>query len=585
MKRNKQIDVRRALALAGAFNFLLSCARGCLLPFLTLYFRQLGLTPTETGVVMGTKYLICLVWSPVGSLLSKHYNKRRAVINGCLAGSAAVALLLPFIPPIDVSAMSRACNASELKVGPTETSGVGQVTQSVIVKDGVSHSGVTFPAETQNYEPKVKPHVTLKENSSVVVVANGNIETNVSISVPVNNTVPARNKRSKDLPKEKTSQGGGFLDSLKGMDIQRQLFFLVLIAVSVWEVASAPLDWTADDGLYEYLDVADAADRHGSSGLWNLLGSACGVGGAGLLVSRLSCLVATETPRSVVHFFCYAGLVALTLPLVHFLPFYLNRKRGRGDGLLKAARLVRASPRAVLCAVTALLAGAASSAVDDFLPWQMQDHRSTELHMGACLASALLCRAAFPLVAGRLSKVLAPARVLAAGAASLGVQCFYYSFLWGPWAALPAQALSCFSGGALWWAVRAQCDDVATPGAERSVWRVFAALSSDLGRALGSFAAGLVVQRLGLAWLFRLAALGLMAWCACLPLLQLKAPRQRGVNYSRLLTTEASDASDSGSEQERDWLDDAMDDDKSNNNYYGGGRRAAERGIGARLGI
>ncbi|XP_035848358.1 uncharacterized protein LOC118493235 [Sander lucioperca] len=76
MKRNKQIDVKRALALAGTFNFLCCCARACLLPFLTLYFRQLGLTPTMTGIVMGTKHLILLVWSPAASQLSKHYDKR-----------------------------------------------------------------------------------------------------------------------------------------------------------------------------------------------------------------------------------------------------------------------------------------------------------------------------------------------------------------------------------------------------------------------------------------------------------------------------------------------------------------------------
>lgn len=571
MKRNKQINVERALALAAAFSFLLSCARGCLLPFLTLYFRRLGLTPTETGIVMGTKFLMCLVWSPVGSLLSKHYNKRRLVISGCLVGSAAVALLLPFIPPVNVSALNSSCNTSELKVSPTHAVGGSGVTQPASGKHSVSHFGVTFPAKKHKVEEK--SDTMTQTNASVV---DSTEEANTSISAHISNPVPARNKRSrtKDLPKEKPSQGqnegSGFLDSLKGMDVQHQLFFLILIAVSVWEVASAPLDWTADDGLYEYLDFADAADRHSSTGVWGFLGTACGVAGAGLLVSQLRCLVAAETPRSVVHFFCYAALVALTLPVAYFLPLYLNKKRGRADGLLKAVQLVRGSPRALLCAVTTLLVGAGTSAVDNFLLWQMQDCRSTELHMGLSLALGLLAQLAFPLIAGRLSKVLSPARVLTVGAAGLGVQCFYYSFLWGPWAALPAQVLSCFSGGALWWAVQVQCDDVATPGAERSVKRVYTALTLDLGRGLGSFTGGFVVQRLGLAWLFRLVALALMAWCVCLPLLQFKAPRQRRINYSRLLAADASEASDSESEQERDWLDKAMEDDKSNNNY---GRR------------
>lgn len=604
MKRNKQIDIKHALALAGTFNFLCFCARACLLPFLTLYFRQLGLTPAMTGVVMGTKHLISLVWSPVASLLSKHYNKRRAVIICSLVCSAAVALVLLLIPPTDVRAQTGTCNVSDLSGGPTQSLGDNLLMSSVgpaasstrtrpkISTSLVSRSGVTFPAKTSpdtNSAPAVTSKASLnqynddkshpqpsRENVSEEVNSSSSVTHHTTSSV----AAPVRNKRSRfksgsegqqgEKATEEEKKNFEFLGSLKVMDTQHQLFFLVLIAVSVWESVSAPLEWTADDGLYEYLDFADASDRYSSTGLWRLLGAACGVGGAGLLVSRLSCLIAGETPRSAVHFYCYAGVAALALPVAAYLPLYLNKKRDRANGLLKAVQLVRGSPRALLCAATTLLAGVAGSAVDNFLLWQMQDHGSSELHMGLSLALALLSHAAFPLLAGRVSKLLSPGRVLAVGAASLGLQCFYYSFLWGPWAALPAQVLSCFSSGALWWAVKVQCEDVATPGAERSVRRIYTALSLHLGSGLGSFAGGFVVQRFGLTWLFRGVAVGLMAWCVCLPLLQWKAPRQRRINYSRLLAADVSEASDSESEQERDWLDKAMEDDRSNNNY---GRR------------
>ncbi|XP_044038347.1 major facilitator superfamily domain-containing protein 6-like [Siniperca chuatsi] len=604
MKRYKQIDVKRALALAGTFNFLCSCARACLLPFLTLYFRQLGLTPAMTGIVMGTKHLITLVWSPVASLLSKHYNKRRVVINGSLVCSAAVALVLLIIPPADVRTQAATCNMSNVSSSPTQSLGgmssVGPTTSSTRTRAKinttlVSLSGVTFPAKTPpdaNSAPVVTSKASLDEKShpqlsqeNVSVVVNNSLaepKTNGSITRQTTSSVaaPVRKKRSNfksgsgeplgEKTEEEKESHFGFLDSLKVMDTQHQLFFLILITVSVWESVSAPLEWAADDGLYEYLDFADASDRYGSTKVWGLLGAACGVGGAGLLVSQLSCLIAGQIPRSAVHFYCYAGVAALPLPAATYLPLYLNKKRDRANRLLKAAQLVRGSPRALLCAATTLLVGVAGSAVDNFLLWQMQDHGSSELHMGLSLALALLSQAAFPLLAGRVSKLLSPGRVLTVGAASLGLQCFYYSFLWGSWAALPAQVLSCFSSGALWWAVKVQCEAVATPGAERSVRRIYSALSLHLGSGLGSFAGGFVVQRFGLTWLFRGVAVGVMVWCVCLPLLQWKAPRQRRINYSRLLAADASEASDSESEQERDWLDKALEDDRSNNNY---GRR------------
>ncbi|XP_034395277.1 major facilitator superfamily domain-containing protein 6-like [Cyclopterus lumpus] len=601
MQRNKQINISRALALAGAFNFLFSCARACLIPFLTLYFRQLGLTPAMTGVLMGTKHLISLAWSPVACLLSKHYNKRRAVINISLVCSAAAALVLLLVPLVDVRPQAGSCNRSVLSGGPTQILG-GDLPSSVAPSASsartqtktntapASQSGVTSTAKTLSFTESTlnrhnQSHLQLPPFNATVVVENSAGEWTVGGYVMHHPTpssaAPVRSKRSEEqLGEEKAEEEERrfeFLGSLKLMDPQHQLFFLILIIVSVWEFVSAPLEWTADDGLYEYLDSADASDRYGSTGVWGLLGAACGVGGAGLLVSRLSCLIAGRIPRSAVHFFCYAALAAASLPMAAHLSLHLNKKRDRASGLLKAVRLVRGSPRALLCAVTALLVGVAGSTVDNFLLWQMQDHGSGELHMGLSLAVALLSQAAFPLLAYRVSKLLSPGRVLVIAAASLGLQCFYYSFLWGPWAAVPAQVLSCFSGGALWWAVGHQCEDVATPGAERSVRRVYDALCLQLGSGLGSFAGGFMAQRFGLAWLFRGVAVAVMAWCACLPLLQWKAPRQRRINYSRLLAADASEASDSESEQERDWLEKAMEDDRNsnnnnNNNYYYGRR-------------
>ncbi|XP_068193373.1 major facilitator superfamily domain-containing protein 6-like [Antennarius striatus] len=565
MARNKQIDIKHALALAGTFHFLRRCSTACLLPFFTLYLRQLGLTPAMTGIVMGTKHLITLVWSPLASLLAKHYNKRRAAIICSLVCSTAVVLVLLLIPPTDVDAQTATCNASDLSSASTPN-------QANSLRPDVTNPSLQINAGAAA-APRTTPLNKLKGDETSVRPSQAYASVDDRGRITDSAAAPVRSKRSES---GEPQAGRGFLGSLNALDTQHQVFFLVLFTVILWEVAAAPLEWTADDGLYDYLDYADASDRYRSAGLSDLLGAAFGVGGVGVLVSQLSCLIAGQTPRGAVHFYCYAAVVAVAFPAAIYLPLHLNKKRDRTGGLLKALQLVRGSPQALLCVVTTLLVGVAGSAVDDFLLWQMQDHGSDELHMGLSLALALLSQAGFPLLSGGVSRLLSTGRVLAAGAVCLGLQCIYYSFLWGPWAALPAQALSCFSSGALWWAVTLQCEDVATPGAERSVRRVYTELSLHLGKGLGSFIGGLVAQRFGLAWLFRGMAAGLALWCVCLVLLQWKAPRQRRINYSRLLAADASEASDSESEQERDWLDKAMEDDKSNNNY---GRRTNHRAL------
>uniref|UniRef100_A0A8C8JTW8 Major facilitator superfamily associated domain-containing protein n=1 Tax=Oncorhynchus tshawytscha TaxID=74940 RepID=A0A8C8JTW8_ONCTS len=506
MKRNKQIDIKGALALASTFHFLYSCARACILPFLTL-----------------TKHLISLVWSPLASFLSKHYNKRRAVITGSLVCSAGAALILLLIPSTGVETLTSHCNISHLSVSSTEdkaTTYTLQLQHSNNVTSQWSHVNVSVANHSKGGKRNVlESHHGASKTSPTVRRVSRSAE--------------------KEKQREKDEDRLEFLGSLKVMDVQHQLFFMLLIVVSIWELMAAPLEWTVDDGLYEYLDFVDASDRYSSTGVWGLLGAVCGASGAGLLVSHLDCLIGSHTPREAVHFYSYAAVTTLAVPVVAFLPLYLNKKRSRSTGLFKALQLVRGDLRALLCAATAFLMGLAGSAVDDLLLWQMQDHGSSELHMGLSLAVPLLSRAAFPLLSGRVSKLLSPGRVLLVGTVCLALQCLYYSLLWGPWTAIPVQVLSCFSSGALWWAVQVQCEDVTTPGTERSVRRVYQALSLDLGAGLGSMAGGFVVHRFGYL-----------------------SPPQRRINYSRLLASDTSEVSESESEQETDWLEKALEDDE-----------------------
>lgn len=379
-----------------------------------------------------------------------------------------------------------------------------------------------------------------------------------------------------------------FLGSLKAMDATHQLFFLTLFVVGLWELAAAPLDWIADDGLYEYLDIVDATDHYGRVWMWRLLGGACGVFASGLLVSSLDCYLfgGASVPRAAMHFFLYTLLMLVTIPEAAFFPLHLNRKqamrrRGEASGVVKALRMIRDDSRALLCGITACLVGAAGAVVEDFLPWQMQDHGGGELHVGVALGLGVLAQVAFPPLgqSGRVARLLGPhGRLLLLGTVSRALQCLYYSFLFGgPWAVLPVQALDCLSVSATWWAMEAQCHDAASPGTERTMLRMYQALTLDLGAGLGSFVGGLVVQRFGVAVLFQGMAGGLALWCLVLGPLQWKIPKQRRINYSRLLAANVSEGSDSESDAERDWLEKAIEREDGNNNSNNNHRNNVHR--------
>uniref|UniRef100_W5N6Q5 Major facilitator superfamily domain containing 6-like n=1 Tax=Lepisosteus oculatus TaxID=7918 RepID=W5N6Q5_LEPOC len=619
MKKSRQWDVRRAVALASIFHFLHSYATACLIPFLTLYFRQLGLTASMTSIIMGTKYLVGLVWSPVSSFLAKYYNKRRTVILTSLLCSLGAGLILLLIPPSDTKAAGEYCNFTLLRstdYAPPGTPSLAYktLTPSTPKSHGITHTThdstrtdeaatalrlrLDTPSAANRASKDVAPTAQLglqtepKKVGSAKPIAEegedarqalGGVEPaarwskddereqdKISGPAAAGRSPSRRRVRSAERTREegKEEQGSkGFLGSLNVMDAQHQLFFLVLIAVGLWEALAAPLEWTVDDGLYEYLDFVDSTERYGKHRLWALLGAAFGVCSAGLLVSSLDCFIGAHTPRSAAHFYAYALATASALPVAVFLPMHSSGQREPSPRALRALQLVSADSRAVLCAVAAFVLGAAASTVDNFLFWQMQNRGSHELHMGVAAAVALLAEIALSFFRGKVLRVLGQTGTAVLGTVCLAFQCLYYSFLWSPWAVLPIQVLSAFSKGAIWWALDAQCDDISMPGMERSVQRVFRSVSTGLGGGLGSFASGFVAQRFSLEVLYRATAATLLLWSVGFLIIQSRIPRQKRLNYSRLLAADTSEVSDSDSDQERDWFVKAMKDDSLNNNH------------------
>ncbi|KAF4092676.1 hypothetical protein AMELA_G00023720 [Ameiurus melas] len=576
MKRNKQWDVRGAVGFAAFFHFLYSCARGCLLPFLTIYFRHLGLTAVMTGTIMAVKHVVALVWTPLSCVLARRHNKRRMVITGSLVCSAAVALVLLLFPPTGKSTESRSCNISQLNaVHELSTTTLKPKTTLQKFSAPVLFSTEHDMTPTQEYNnteyiPTMPVRISELHNNQTTTVNTTNSQSDWKQSLETKSfQMPSPDKGSKSLTKREQKQEEinkiqyEFLGSLKVMDTQHQMFFLVMIIIILWEILAAPLIWTADDGLHEYLDFVDATERHKAVKPWRLLGAAGGMGCSGILVSLLYCLIGT-----VLHFYTYSLLMVLAVPLAALLPLYRHKREHVPGAGLKALHLVRGDLQALLYAVTAVLTGMAGSAVSDFLLWQMQDHNATELQMGITLAVVPLCQAAFAPLNECLTRLLkSHGRLLPLGIMGLSLQCLSYSFMWTPWTVLPSQVLAGISIGALWWSLEAQSVDIASPGTELAVKRVFEALYRDLGAGLGSVAGGFVVQKFGIKILFQGTAAMLGVWCISLAMLQWRIPRQRRINYSRLLAADASEMSESESEQDNDWLEKAMEDDKGNNNW------------------
>ncbi|KAM5308467.1 LOW QUALITY PROTEIN: major facilitator superfamily domain-containing protein 6-like [Glossophaga mutica] len=590
MGANPQWDIRRALGVARLFHVVCGARDGTVTPFLTLYLRQLGLAAPWVGVLMGTKHLIAAFWAPFCAFLARSYQNRRALLIGSLLGSGGASMLMVLLPPPrNEDPGSRSCNGSrgatptvlppelapagnldparpassspagvpslpaERRTGTRDASGFRKGPRGS-VQEPVSHLPRYFVGSAQGARttPEVLHPVTpgLKDTPwkgafKGVSTAHPLLAGGTALGSPANFSAAKGNPGDLDF-------------SLEGL---RWTFILSLGFMVFWELLAAPLEQVADDSLFEYLDFVDATDRYRNLWLWRLLGTSAGVCGIAALVERLDCFLVMSGPPGVVHFYGYSLVSSLALLVSIAFPVPVCRQREPSYRTVKALSLVEGDPRRILLASTVFLIGAATSTVQNFLFWHMKDHGSSELVMGFSVALGLLGEILLHPFKTTLLRKLSRAGTLGLGLGCLSGQLLYYSFLWSWWSALPVQILSAVSNGALWWAVRASIEDLATPRTERPLSAVFRGHFYGGGASVGSFVGGFVVRHFSLAVLYQASCVVLLLWLVLFLSIWPRLPQERQINYSKLLTVEASDTSDSEQGMEQDWLVKAMRED------------------------
>ncbi|KGL89166.1 Major facilitator superfamily domain-containing protein 6-like B, partial [Charadrius vociferus] len=551
-----------------------------------------GLPAPLVGVVAGAKHLAAALWAPLCSRCSRGRGKRRLLVASSLLGSAGASLLLTLIPPADGDVGYKYCNASRQ---PGDRGAATTVPDTLEKNDrGVGDgdtktngyldgpSGWTVSVEAVNWETRepekpasYRPPLRGLEKAT-------NSPGSAAIDLADNAEESLFATESNDLSLFKTTlptvgdayMSGNLLDHQKDaqyvsleavqnifQDREHQIFLMVLGAVVLWELLATSLDWTVDESLYEYLDFVDATDRYGKLWIWSYMGASVGACSIAIFVDQLNCFLSGTITRLAVHFYGYALLITLSLVVSVFFPVHVPKRTDRVNKTAKALALLWSDGRAILYAITAFLTGAAGSAVHNFLFWQMQDQGSSELYMGLSVAVGLVAEILLYFFKGKLLRTFSSSKIVAVSLSLLAVQLLCYSFLWTVWSVLLIQMLSAFSSGALWWVVNMTVDDIATPGMDRSLHAVLQGLCYGGGASLGSFAGGFVMKYFGLAVLYRVCCVCLMLWLFLFLIVQSKLPRQKKINYSRLLAADSSDMSDSDEENERDWLVKAMKDE------------------------
>lgn len=76
----ENINISRAANLTNLFYLFFHGGKSAVIPFITLFFRLIGLSAFQVGIIVAAKTLTSLIWAPLWARCAVSYNRQRFVL-------------------------------------------------------------------------------------------------------------------------------------------------------------------------------------------------------------------------------------------------------------------------------------------------------------------------------------------------------------------------------------------------------------------------------------------------------------------------------------------------------------------------
>nr|KAG5696507.1 hypothetical protein BaRGS_021043 [Batillaria attramentaria] len=250
------------------------------------------------------------------------------------------------------------------------------------------------------------------------------------------------------------------------------------------------------------------ASRYGQQRMWGTLG---------LAIFAITCTFVMNVMRDVnrtinydVMFYFFAGLCTLSALLASFMTI---STAARCQSIVKNACRLLVVPEVLVFLLVVMYLGMVSGTVEGFLFWYLTDLGAGPLVFGFCLVVNCAFEIPFFFFSGAIIERLGRMVCLYSAMFVLSVRLLAYSLLSNPWHVLFVETLHGVTFAVMWAAVTTHANSIAPAGMSASTQGLVGGMNFGIGKGLGSLLTGLLFDRVGARWTFRVYAV------ACLLLL------------------------------------------------------------------
>ncbi|XP_042544205.1 major facilitator superfamily domain-containing protein 6 isoform X1 [Dipodomys spectabilis] len=550
------VKINNDLLISKVFYFFFYSAYGSLYPLLPVYYKQLGMSPSQSGLLVGIRYFIEFCSAPFWGVVADRFRKGKIVLLFSLLCWVLFNLGIGFVKPATLRCVpkipptARPTNASHpVTILPMNSSAVSFLTMSPKIREKRNmppSNWSTVEAEPDSIvpdiyttalpktsEPTLQPQTEGITDHIIELILNAS----TTIPVPTGNvtreTTTAIVTTTKSLP----------LDQVTLVYDQQEveaIFLVILVVVIIGEFFSASSVTIVDTVTLQYL--GKHRDRYGLQRMWGSLGWGLAMlsVGIGIDYTHIEVLIdgkgckPPEYRNYQIVFIVFGVLMTMALIVAtqfrfRYNHFTNNESKGKEVEIPQVERnnstesseetpTTTSHSQAfnfwdlikLLCSVqygsvlfVAWFMGFGYGFVFTFLYWHLEDLNGTTTLFGVCSVLSHVSELTAYFFSHKLIELIGHIRVLYIGLACNTARYIYISYLENAWTVLPMEVLQGVTHAAIWAACISYLSAAVPPELRTSAQGILQGLHLGLGRGCGAMIGGVLVNYFGAAATFR----------------------------------------------------------------------------------
>lgn len=539
------LRINTHLLVSKVFYFFFYAAYGSLHPLLAVYYKQLGLSASRSGLLVGIRYFIEFCSAPFWGVVADRFKKGKAVLLFSVLCWLVFNCGIGFVKPAEMKCVEKGGASLLTTTAPPVTTTLphGNVTQ-LINTTGRARQRRSFmdlpglPELLDTFMNEIRRRVrSLNANatSAPFTPTNATRPPTTTTSTATTTTTTTTKPPAPTKPKQYLI--------IYNKDQVESIFLLILLVIIVGEFFSAPAVTIVDTVTLQYL--GKARDRYGLQRMWGSLGWGLAMLLVGIWIDHTHINVnmdgkGCDVPEFRLHNYRIAFIVFGVLMGVAFIvatQFYFengaNYRQEVPEGVVAETSPPRASSEQtaaatavagpveaeefhysdllkLLCSVryssvlfVAWFMGFGYGFVFTFLYWHLEDLKGTTTLFGVCSVLSHISELAAYFTSHKFIELVGHIRVLYIGLACNTARYLYISYLQNAWTVLPMEVLQGVTHASVWAACISFLSAAVPPALRTSAQGILQGLHLGLGRGCGAMVGGVFVNFFGAAATFR----------------------------------------------------------------------------------